>query len=138
MPKRLLFFLTRERFIKKRALVIGTLVKPTTKSYSLCRPRSARPIARRSALPRERFSPLALFGHGAMSDLGPLCALQRTWKPITYHCHVMFHSFLHHHNAISSTTTIRHMVVKPNNIQTVSCCRRRLIGTTWQKPLDQS
>jgi len=26
-------------------------------------------IGRRSALPRERFSPLALFGHGAMSGL---------------------------------------------------------------------
>jgi len=24
----------------------------------------------------------ALFGHHAMSDLGPLCALERTWKPI--------------------------------------------------------
>jgi DNA-binding transcriptional regulator YiaG len=23
---------------------------------------------------------LALFGHGATSDLGPLCALERTWK----------------------------------------------------------
>jgi hypothetical protein len=34
--------------------------------------------ARRSALPHERFSPLALFGHGAMSDLGPLCASKRT------------------------------------------------------------
>jgi hypothetical protein len=30
--------------------------------------------ARRSALPRERFSPLALFRHGAMSELSPLCA----------------------------------------------------------------
>jgi hypothetical protein len=28
--------------------------------------------ARRSALPRERFSPLALFGQGPMSDLSPL------------------------------------------------------------------
>jgi hypothetical protein len=28
-------------------------------------------VAGRSALPRERFSPLALFGHGAMSDLSP-------------------------------------------------------------------
>jgi hypothetical protein len=27
--------------------------------------------ARRSALPRERFSPLALFGHGAMSGICP-------------------------------------------------------------------
>src|SRR5260221_472166 len=25
---------------------------------------------------------MALFGHGAMSDLGPLCALERTWKLI--------------------------------------------------------
>jgi hypothetical protein len=25
---------------------------------------------------------LALLGHGAMSDLGPLCAQERTWKPI--------------------------------------------------------
>src|SRR5438552_10994085 len=33
--------------------------------------------ARRSALPRERFSPLALFGHGAMSDLSPLSGLKR-------------------------------------------------------------
>src|SRR6202166_1644303 len=30
-------------------------------------------VGRRGALPRERFSPLALFGHGAMSDLSPLC-----------------------------------------------------------------
>src|SRR5580692_1612761 len=35
-------------------------------------------IVRRCALPRERFSPLALFGHGAMSDLSPLCAAKRT------------------------------------------------------------
>ena len=35
-------------------------------------------VARRSALPRERFSPLALFGLGAMSDLSPLCAPKRT------------------------------------------------------------
>ena len=34
--------------------------------------------ARRSALPRERFSPLAQSGHGAMSDLSPLCAQKRT------------------------------------------------------------
>src|SRR6266481_2613175 len=32
----------------------------------------------RSALPRERFSPLAQNGHGAMSDLSPLCAAKRT------------------------------------------------------------
>jgi hypothetical protein len=25
---------------------------------------------------------MALFGHGAMSDLGLLCAQERTWKPI--------------------------------------------------------
>jgi hypothetical protein len=25
---------------------------------------------------------LALFGHGGMSDLSPLCAQQRTWKKI--------------------------------------------------------
>src|ERR1700682_273553 len=31
--------------------------------------------ARRSALPRERFSPLALFGLGAISELGPQCDL---------------------------------------------------------------
>src|ERR1035441_8556993 len=35
-------------------------------------------VARRSALPRERFSPLALFGHDAMSDPSPLCAPKRT------------------------------------------------------------
>ncbi len=35
--------------------------------------------ARRSALPRERFSPLALFGPGAMSDLSPLRAQKRTF-----------------------------------------------------------
>jgi hypothetical protein len=29
-------------------------------------------------LPRERFSPLALFRHGAMSELSPLCAIKRT------------------------------------------------------------
>jgi hypothetical protein len=34
--------------------------------------------ARRSALPRERFSPLALFGYGAMSDLSPFCAAEQT------------------------------------------------------------
>jgi hypothetical protein len=33
--------------------------------------------ARRSALPRERFSPSALFGHGAMSGRSPLCAPRR-------------------------------------------------------------
>src|SRR5260370_4769397 len=37
-----------------------------------------RPAACRSTLPRERFSPLALFGHGAMSDLSPLSAAKRT------------------------------------------------------------
>src|SRR5712672_3646716 len=31
----------------------------------------------RSALPRERFSPLALFGHGPMSDLSPLSGVKR-------------------------------------------------------------
>src|SRR6266404_3014329 len=31
----------------------------------------------RSALPRERFSPLARFGHGAMSDLSPLSGAER-------------------------------------------------------------
>src|SRR6266704_1219368 len=31
-------------------------------------------VASRSKLPRERFSPLALFGHGAMSGLSPQCA----------------------------------------------------------------
>src|SRR6266436_5994113 len=35
------------------------------------------------ALPRERFSPLALFGLGAMSDLSPLCAPKRT--PATHY-----------------------------------------------------
>jgi hypothetical protein len=34
--------------------------------------------ARRSALPRERFSPMAQSGHGAMSDLSLLCAPKRT------------------------------------------------------------
>jgi hypothetical protein len=34
-------------------------------------------VARRSALPRERFSPLALFGHGAMSELSPLSRVER-------------------------------------------------------------
>ena len=34
--------------------------------------------ARRSALPRERFSPVALFGYGAMSDLSLKCASKRT------------------------------------------------------------
>jgi hypothetical protein len=24
---------------------------------------------------------LALFGHGAISDLGPLCDLEQTWEP---------------------------------------------------------
>jgi len=33
--------------------------------------------ARRSALPRERFSPMARFGHAAMSDMRPLCAPKR-------------------------------------------------------------
>ena len=33
--------------------------------------------ARRSALPRERFSPLALFGHAAMSELSPLSGEER-------------------------------------------------------------
>ena len=32
---------------------------------------------RRSALPRERFRPLALFGHGAMSELSPLSRVER-------------------------------------------------------------
>jgi hypothetical protein len=31
----------------------------------------------RAALPRERFSPLALFGLGSLSDLSPLCAQKR-------------------------------------------------------------
>src|SRR5882757_3063268 len=39
-------------------------------------------VASRSVLPRERFSPVALFGHGAMSDLGPLCAQERTSKAL--------------------------------------------------------
>ena len=34
--------------------------------------------ARRSPLPRERFSPLAQNGRGAMSDLSPLCGQERT------------------------------------------------------------
>src|SRR5258708_28107798 len=34
--------------------------------------------ARRSGLPRERFSPMALFGHSAMSDLSPQCAPKPT------------------------------------------------------------
>ena len=33
--------------------------------------------ARRSALPRERFRPLAQNGHGGMSDLSPLCGQKR-------------------------------------------------------------
>jgi hypothetical protein len=35
-------------------------------------------VASRSKLPRERFSPLARNGHGAMSGLSPLCAQERT------------------------------------------------------------
>ena len=34
-------------------------------------------VVNRSELPRERFSPLALFGHGAMSNLGPLSGVKR-------------------------------------------------------------
>src|ERR1700683_674718 len=35
-------------------------------------------VAGSGKLPRERFSPLALFGHGAMSDISPLSAPKRT------------------------------------------------------------
>src|ERR1700689_5546683 len=35
-------------------------------------------VVRRGALPRERFSPLALFRHGAMSDLSPWWPPKRT------------------------------------------------------------
>src|ERR1700743_640624 len=49
-------------------------------------PRSSAPsryrlrcVVRRSVLPRERFSPLANFRHGAMSDLSPLSAPKRTF-----------------------------------------------------------
>src|SRR5665213_1303523 len=35
--------------------------------------------ARRSELPRERFSPLTLLGHGVLSELSPLCAAKRTY-----------------------------------------------------------
>ena len=36
-----------------------------------------RRVASRGVLPRERFSPLALFGHGPMSDLSPLSGVER-------------------------------------------------------------
>jgi hypothetical protein len=40
-------------------------------------PRSLRRVVSRSVLPRERFSPLALFGHGEMSDLSSLSGVKR-------------------------------------------------------------
>ena len=47
-----------------------------SKTRSSFHPLLARPC--RSALPRERFSPLARNGHGAMSDLSPLSAQKQT------------------------------------------------------------
>src|SRR5260370_36549520 len=41
-----------------------------------------RRVVSRSVLPRERFRPLAQNGHGAMSDLSPLCAAKRTCQAI--------------------------------------------------------
>ena len=38
--------------------------------------------ARRSALPRERFSPMARSGRGVRSDLSPQCAPKWTWRDV--------------------------------------------------------
>src|SRR5664280_2632388 len=47
--------------------------------YPICR------AASRGALPRERFSPLAPFGHAAMSDISPLFGPQRTLFALSEH-----------------------------------------------------
>ena len=63
----------------ERSSVLGTCFWPSSssgKTLSSFHPLLARPC--RSALPRERFSPMAQSGHGAMSAMSPLCAPKRT------------------------------------------------------------
>src|SRR5258707_15503822 len=54
-----------------RSRLIAPRVRMTCRLLLRC-------VASHSVLPRERFSPLALFGHVPMSDLSPLCAQERT------------------------------------------------------------
>src|SRR5258707_15885164 len=55
-----------------RSRLIAPRVRMTCRLLLRC-------VASHSVLPHERFSPLALFGHGAMSDLSPLTASKQTW-----------------------------------------------------------
>src|SRR5258707_11239761 len=53
-----------------RSRLIAPRVRMTCRLLLRC-------VASHSVLPRERFSPLALFGHGAMSDLSQLSGVKR-------------------------------------------------------------
>src|SRR5258705_5757998 len=53
-----------------RSRLIAPRVRMTCRLLLRC-------VASHSVLPRERFSPMALFGHGAMSGLSPLSGEER-------------------------------------------------------------
>jgi hypothetical protein len=64
--------------VMRDAPVLMKVANPSSQDRTPRRAIGVGCVVRRGALPRERFSPLALFGLSAMSDLSPLCAPKRT------------------------------------------------------------
>jgi len=75
MIERAIIMLTDHRFFGDMLLAPHRQVRRSHRSIHCWHGHAAR----RSELPRERFSPLTLFGHGVLSELSPLCAAKRTY-----------------------------------------------------------